>query len=209
MEQLSLFATPVAVFDIDGAEALNRELCARLCDEARATPGVQRSNAGGWHSPPDLAQRREACFREVVGRIVERAQAVTRELYAASGARPPAPLRYGAQAWAMVMRDGDHAVLHDHGEAHWSSAYYADAGDADEAAHPDSGLLALVDPRRSGRSVPGLEALGATFLVRPRTGMLVLFPGWLQHYVHPYRGARPRVSISCNVTIVGPGVVAP
>jgi hypothetical protein len=31
--------------------------------------------------------------------------------------------------------------------------------------------------------------------------MLVVFPGWLQHYVHPYRGTRPRVAIACNLTM--------
>jgi hypothetical protein len=29
----------------------------------------------------------------------------------------------------------------------------------------------------------------------------VVFPGWLQHFVQPYRGGRPRVSISCNVRL--------
>ena len=48
--------------------------------------------------------------------------------------------------------------------------------------------------------MPGLEnLLGTTFTVLPRTGRLVVFPGWLLHYVHAYRGQRPRVSISCNV----------
>jgi hypothetical protein len=60
-------------------------------------------------------------------------------------------------------------------------------------------LLALVDPRHGGRQMPGLELLGTTFTVLPRTGRLVVFPGWLLHYVHAYRGQRPRVSVSCNV----------
>jgi hypothetical protein len=77
--------------------------------------------------------------------------------------------------------------------------YYADAGDADEAAHPASGLLALVDPRQGGRPMPGLEVVGTTYTVLPRTGRLAVFPGWLLHYVHTYLGQRPRVSISCNV----------
>jgi hypothetical protein len=99
----------------------------------------------------------------------------------------------------MVMRQGDYTVLHDHGEAHWSATYYVDAGDADQRS-PESGALALVDPRRGGRSIPGIES-GSTFMIRPRSGMLVVFPGWLQHYVHPYRGARPRIAIASNVVM--------
>jgi hypothetical protein len=98
----------------------------------------------------------------------------------------------------MILERGDYVVLHEHGEAHWSTVYYVDAGDDDAA---ESGLLAFVDPRRGGRTVPGVDLFPTTFTVRPRTGSLVVFPGWLQHYVHPYRGSRPRVSISCNVVM--------
>jgi hypothetical protein len=48
------------------------------------------------------------------------------------------------------------------------------------------------------RSMPGLEYVGSTFTVLPRTGRLVIFPAWLLHYVHSYLGERPRISISCN-----------
>src|SRR5437773_11362395 len=116
------------------------------------------------------------------------------------GLPPPRPWQFAAQAWAMVMRNGDYTIAHDHGEAHWSTSYYVDAGDADFERTPDSGAFAVLDPRRSGRPIPGLES-GATFTIRPRTGMLVVFPGWLQHYVHPYRGTRPRIAIACNVTM--------
>jgi len=101
----------------------------------------------------------------------------------------------------MVMRNGHYTIPHDHAEVHWATVYYADAGDADEAADPESGLLALVDPRHGARPIPGLDLVGTTFTVLPRTGRLVVFPGWLLHYVHSYRGQRPRVSISCNVIL--------
>jgi len=95
------------------------------------------------------------------------------------------------------LRDGGYVVPHDHGDVHWSVAYYVDAGDE---VPPPSGRLAFLDPRRSGRSIPEL-ALATTFELAPRTGALVVFPGWLQHHVHPYRGQRPRICISCNLTM--------
>jgi hypothetical protein len=122
-------------------------------------------------------------------------------------APPPLPrYRYGVHGWAMVLERGDYVVLHEHGEAHWSTVYYVDAGDDDAA---ESGLLAFVDPRRGGRSVPGADLFPTTFTVRPRTGTLVIFPGWLQHYVHPYRGSRPRISISCNLVMEAAPAAAP
>jgi len=76
--------------------------------------------------------------------------------------------------------------------------YYVDAGD--EAPEP-SGQLSFVDPRRSGRTIPDLTLFPTSFDLKPRTGALVIFPGWLQHHVHPYRGQRPRICISANLTM--------
>ncbi|HTS21062.1 MAG TPA: putative 2OG-Fe(II) oxygenase [Casimicrobiaceae bacterium] len=200
MEQhLVLFHTPLSVYDVANVEDMNRELRERLSEEARTTPGMRRSNAGGWHSPADLALRTEPCYRAVMKLIVDHVGATQSKAVAAMGL-PPSPWRVAAEAWAMVMHNGDYTIAHEHGDAHWSSTYYVDAGDADLERSPDSGALAVLDPRRGGRPIPGLDP-GSTFTIRPRTGMLVVFPGWLQHYVHSYRGTRPRISIACNLTL--------
>jgi uncharacterized protein (TIGR02466 family) len=199
MDRFSLFPTPLYVYDVANVEALNRELGERLATEAQTSSGLRRANVGGWHSPPDLALRRDDCYRTMMKIIVDHVGATHSKMVTDLGSAPP-PYSFAAQAWAMVMRHGDYTIAHDHGEAHWSTSYYVDAGDADFDRTPDSGALAVLDPRRGGRPIPGLES-GATFTIRPRTGMLVVFPGWLQHYVHPYRGARPRIAISCNITM--------
>jgi hypothetical protein len=98
----------------------------------------------------------------------------------------------------MVMRNGHYVMTHDHGDVHWSVAYYVDAGDDLPAP---SGRIAFVDPRRSGRTIPELDLFPSTFDIAPRTSALIIFPGWLQHYVHAYRGERPRICVSCNLTM--------
>jgi uncharacterized protein (TIGR02466 family) len=200
MPHVSLFPTPLSMYDLPSMEEINRDLTARLVAESVSLPSVHRSNFGGWHSQ-NLAGRSEMCFRNVlqcmVTRVRETVEGLAKEREQGQPAMPA--MRIGVHAWAMVMRNGDYTIPHDHSEVHWATVYYADAGDADERAHPASGLLALVDPRHGGRPTPGLELLGTTFTVLPRTGRLVVFPGWLPHYVHAYRGQRPRVSISCNL----------
>lgn len=203
MDRLALFAVPVFAVDLPGRDDADHELVARLLAERDAGPGLQRSNVGGWHSPPDLAQRAAPCYRSLMQAIVETLRAALADLAVAAGQDVPA-YRYGLHAWAMVMGAGDYAILHEHGDAHWSAVYYADAGDADLTRYPQSGTLALVDPRSGGRPVPGLALFPSTFTIRPRTGTLLLFPGWLPHYVHAYRGTRPRVAISCNLTLDRP-----
>lgn len=199
MPHLPLFSTPLSMYDLPSMDEINRDLTARLVAESVSVPSVHRSNVGGWHSQPDLAVRPEACYRTLLQYIVTRVRETVEGLAQESGQRLPA-MRFGVHAWAMVMRNGDYTIPHDHADAHWSTVYYADAGDADEGAHPDSGLLALVDPRHGGRPMPGLDLLGKTFTARPSTGRLLVFPGWLLHYVNAYRGQRPRVAVSCNVT---------
>ncbi|ACY18718.1 hypothetical protein Hoch_6246 [Haliangium ochraceum DSM 14365] len=199
VDRFALFSTPVFVIEVPGTEALNRELAARLLAESQSSPGIQRSNVGGWHSVPDLGQRSEPCFRGFFGMLVDQLQQVFQAVAAGEGVRPQVAYRYGVQSWAMVMREGDYTITHDHATSHWSTAYYVDAGDADSEAHPDSGLLAFIDPRRATADIPGIDLFPSTFTVRPRTGALVVFPGPLQHYVHPYRGQRPRICISSNL----------
>lgn len=202
MDRFSLFSTPLYVYDVPQMEAINHELTQRLRAESEASSGIQRSNKGGWHSAPDLGHRSEACYRAVMQMIIDHVAGTIHDLATAMRLPPPPPWRYSAHAWAMVMRDGDYTIIHDHATAHWSVSYYVDAGDADEEMHPDSGLFAVLDPRRYTRPIPGLDDFNITnFTVRPKSGRLVIFPGWLQHYVHPYRGTRPRIAIACNVSV--------
>jgi uncharacterized protein (TIGR02466 family) len=46
--------------------------------------------------------------------------------------------------------------------------------------------------------VPGGQSAGASELIHPRSGQLVLFPSWLLHAVRPYRGDRERISVAFN-----------
>jgi uncharacterized protein (TIGR02466 family) len=202
MDRLALFSTPVFVYDVPQSEALNRELAERLQAEADSTPGLVRSNRGGWHSPPDLAQRPEQCYRALIRMIVDHVGFTMDSLAATTQPSASHQWRFAPHAWAMVMRDGDYTILHDHITAHWAISYYVDEGNSNSEIHPESGVLAFVDPRRHLRPIPGFDDFNmTTFTVRPKAGRLVVFPGWLQHYVHPYRGTRPRIAIASNVTV--------
>jgi hypothetical protein len=38
-------------------------------------------------------------------------------------------------------------------------------------------------------------------LVDPLPGLMVMFPGWLKHMVHPFFGSGERISISFNLYV--------
>jgi uncharacterized protein (TIGR02466 family) len=195
---IGLFPTPIVVLDLPGMEAVNAEIAAQLLAEEQTVPSWHRANVGGWHSVPDLSQRPQPGFRALMRAVVDQVTNVVRALASDMGIAQVPAFRYGVTAWGMVLRDGHYVTVHDHGDVHWSVAYYVDAGD--EATEP-SGRIAFVDPRRSGRSIPELELFPTSFDLQPRTSALVIFPGWLQHYVHAYRGQRPRICVSCNLTM--------
>jgi len=192
-DSLNLFATPIQFVDLPGID--NAGLAALLVDEEARVPSWKRANVGGWHSAPDLGGR--PAFVPLIRAIVDSVGKLVARLAAEERIAMPS-FRYGVTAWAMVLRDGHYVSTHDHGDAHWSVAYYVDAGD--DAPAP-SGRLAMLDPRRGGRGLAELPLFPSTFELTPRTGMLVMFPGWVQHFVHAYRGTRPRICVSCNLVL--------
>ena len=181
MESQFLFPTPIFVVPLLDAVVHHHELTQRLVAESQAVTTVSRSNVGGWHSRPDLAMRPEGCYQSLLRSIVDQVCVVTDGLARQSGRALP-PYGFGLQGWAMVMRRGHYAAVHDHSDSHWSVVYYVDVG---EEAPAPSGQLTFIDPRRSGRTLDELGIFQSAFSITPRAGFLVIFPGWLQHYVHP------------------------
>lgn len=201
MEQFSVFSTPIVVYHLVGMEQLNQELTDLFVAESEYTPTVERSNIGSWHSLPNVGQRKEPFFRMLMDWVVHYVRITFGEAAKEVGVVPSLQYQYGLRGWANVMRNGNYMICHDHVEAHWSVVYYVDAGDADLERYGSSGSISFLDPRRGSAAIPGADIFPSTFTIVPRNSAMVVFPGWLQHYVHPYRGRRPRVSLSFNVNV--------
>jgi len=199
MDHIPLFSTHVFVFENPDNGPLNDTLAAALLAERQTDPGLIQSNVGGWHSKPDLSQRRSTVFGTMMQGAVNHVRQCCVTL---AGTPNLPPYQYRVQGWGMIMEDGDYAILHDHSASHWSVVYYVDVGDAAPETHPQSGAISFVDPRRGQFTVPGAPPEPSTFNIFPKTGTMIVFPGWLQHYVHPYRGTRPRITIACNIDVL-------
>jgi uncharacterized protein (TIGR02466 family) len=201
MEGLALFSTPVFRYDVED-QALLRALAEEALAESQAVPSLRASNGGAtWHGPPDLARRTSGPWRSALEVILPRVRETLDTLADTQGLQT-AGRRFdlGFQMWAMVARRGGYNTVHEHHGAGFSVALYADAGDDPSES---GGVIAFVDPRRVPSLLAGLPLYPSTFAVRPKTGMLLVFPGWLQHFVHPYQGERPRVTLSANVMFQG------
>lgn len=194
-----VFPTLLLERQLSDTAALDERLAARILERERDTAGLARSNVGGWHSPPDFlrwggSEPDELFQRVVIG--VKDYLAAERRIDAAS-----LELRLSAEAWANVGRSGSYAKPHVHPNSNLSAVYYVDAGDV-PADGSQSGAIEFLDPR--GR--PNMFATEGTvkfdaYRVMPKRGLLLLFPAWLYHYVHPYQGHTPRICVAFNITI--------
>jgi uncharacterized protein (TIGR02466 family) len=194
-----LFSTLVLQRQLEATELLTTGLHELILAHEQRSAGIAKSNVGGWHSATDLWRwdgPAPAQLFQCVAAAVKDYAAIERRVDAAA-----LDLTVTAEAWANVTRAGNYAKPHVHPNSNISGVYYADAGDA-PPDDTNSGVIELMDPRQR----PGMfETPGTlpfdTYRVVPKTGMLLLFPAWLYHYVHPYQGTRPRVSVAFNFTI--------
>jgi len=196
-----LFATPVAAVEMPGAERLNPQLVETILRRRTENGSVQASNAGGWHSDREIL----VWGGEPVRQIVEIAKGVATRLTADREGNPVQPA-WTVQAWANVNGPGDSNICHYHPGSVWSGTYYVEDGGC--ASDPSlGGEFEMLDPRGPG---PGMYAptlkfagedgasVGSAETIRPRPGLLFIFPSWLYHQVRPYRGSALRISIAFN-----------
>jgi uncharacterized protein (TIGR02466 family) len=191
---LQLFAVPLAIVDDLVDDGCRTKVADWVMSERALGEGVRRSVVGGWHSRADLPARGVSAL----DRLFESVVAQVRDVHSRLGSGPPVPVRYLLQAWATVLEQGHYAQVHDHADAHWSAVYYVDAGDCDDES---SGRISWINPVGGHRALPGAQVVPTAFSWLPRTGQLLIFPGWLRHAVEPYRGTRPRIAVAANIEV--------
>ena len=192
------FGTPLSTKIWEGSAALNDRLKVQILDVERDKRGVQKSNVGGWHSDSDLLNWDGDAIATLRDRILRTALDMTRHTVEGEAIQR---IRLSADAWANVSRRGHYNSLHDHPKSMWSGVYYVSAGTA-EGANPNNGKLEFADPR-VGVNMLNIEGglFGARYIIDPTPGLMVFFPIWLKHFVHPFEGAGERISISWNVYV--------
>ena len=194
IEVTRAFPTLIGRLSIPDAEGMNLELKTLIVAEEAEYPSLGRSNIGGWHSRPDFLNRPQPAISALRNWL---AWALRRMISATTGADTYEE-RLPTVAWATICRSGAYHAPHCHPDSAWSGVYYVDAGDRQED-QPLSGVLEFLDPRSGVEAVtaPG-DPYGEPFRVRPQPGLLVVFPSWLYHWVHPYAGQEPRIAVSFN-----------
>jgi uncharacterized protein (TIGR02466 family) len=204
VELRSYFATPIAVLALDGAAALNDALRETVLAREKTTASVQHSNLGGWQSSWDFPSWGGPAGDTVLRTAVTLANRMTADRQGKA-----VDIRWRINAWANINRAGHGNEFHTHPGCYWSGTYYVDDGGIGDDPSL-GGEFEMQDPRGVAPAMyapllcfatPGGRSAGASELIRPKAGTMVLFPAWLSHGVRPYRGNRMRISLAFNLSL--------
>jgi uncharacterized protein (TIGR02466 family) len=203
---IKLFTTPVMAESWAGAQQYNAELQRVIMAHEAGSKGVVKSNLQGWQSEIDMLDWGGEAANRLAAHVVQRCNELTTDI-AASGQRR---FRWSPEMWANISRRGASNMAHCHPGAFWSAVYYVDDGYRGSSDKALGGELLLIDPRfpMVRMRTPDLRYFASEknydnqeVTMRPRTGMLVMFPSWLTHAVMPYLGDGTRISIAINIVV--------
>jgi Putative 2OG-Fe(II) oxygenase len=221
LEETDLGASPVFTHLWPGCDELNAQLRRVVLDRMAVSPGLKKSNCGGWQSERNL----QLWGGPAVEALLERVHAMLREVIRTTVDDPDDALLTGwdVEAWANVNQLGDSVAAHTHsgGVNMWAAVYYVDTGDSTGAA--TSGFTRFMDmsgiprPVRGGAPVPASPATGQRqdrcvqpewhgdhdLQLQPRPGRMAMFPATLPHYVTAYEGTGTRITIAFNLRHTG------
>lgn len=192
------YSTPILARVVAEHEAVNENLSALILAREISTTGLDKSNIGGWHSGEDFLTWGGEDVKSVQQWFAQAIRGIND--FAIGPERSSGEL--DATAWANISRAGDYHQPHFHPGNDWSGVYYVATGN-DGSESSRSGCIDMLDPR-SGVGMmhtPGLPYTG-TVQFKPQPGMILVFPSWLVHYVHPHEGSSERISIALNARMI-------
>jgi uncharacterized protein (TIGR02466 family) len=207
---VAAFPTLIGQFALPDTAAVDTALTADILRRMASSGSHDFANVGGWHSAADLLDWPGSAVVTLRSWI----SAGLAEMVAATARLPEARVAPGGprgsfsiSAWANVAAPGHYHRTHNHPGSAWSGCYYPMGVPGADSVTPSSaasagglgGLLELHDPRAFTEMIETpASPYGQRLLVRPQPGLLVLFPGWLYHFVHPHTGPGKRISIAFN-----------
>jgi Flp pilus assembly protein TadD len=94
-------------------------------------------------------------------------------------------------SWSVRLHSSGYHANHTHPRGWISSACYIELPECMSDERTEQGVLTFGEP-----GITTTPALGAEYSVRPRVGMLVLFPSYFWHGTVPFRSNQPRLTVA-------------
>jgi uncharacterized protein (TIGR02466 family) len=194
-----LFSTWIYRCD-EGPKHLNESLILLtrqlMADDRNATT---RTNAGGWHYAHDLFKLQEPVVDDFRAYMEQHVQGFLNHFREQDKRKKDS---FRLEGWINVNHAGDSNVLHCHPGSFLSATYYVSVPPGMKG-----GEIYFRDPRGPAVAMyetPGIDlpwvgsGVGVPFT--PATGLLIMFPAWLEHRVEPFGGEGERISIAFNAS---------
>ena len=99
---------------------------------------------------------------------------------------------YDIKNWVSLYKNGDYAHIHNHSNADVSGVYYIQT-------YEDSGDIFFTTPTPGAESYTIYKEHNEHYNYKPIDGMLLMFPGFLNHGTHRNENKNDRISISFNI----------
>jgi len=117
------------------------------------------------------------------------------------------PVNWTITGWANVNRFGDYHDPHNHPWSYLSGTYYVKMPTSRETLKSRSdvrpGHITFYDPRQGVNmlSIKNDAHVDPEYTVLPVPGLILLWPGFVNHFVHPNLSKEARISISFNIVL--------
>lgn len=123
-------------------------------------------------------------------------------------------IEWHIQGWANINRRGDYHNLHNHPHSYLSGTYYVSVPPPDGGINSNTGkagsrsdlnpnAISFFDPRPQANmtAIANDGQIDPELRIQPAPGLLLLWPSFLHHWVHPNLSEDIRVSVSFNVML--------
>jgi uncharacterized protein (TIGR02466 family) len=187
LQSFDIFPTRIWQAQLDSLQPRFAEWTSWVLSYRASNPTpAGRTNRGGWNS-----RDMDVLERPVWAPL---RQAIHTACVTALGEMGRGRDAFELQSWVNLHERGGFNYLHMHEASLLSGSFYLQVP-------AGSGALTFRDPRPGvlhgiiKGSVPNGHA---DIQLQPSSGLLVLFPSWMEHYVEPHESDEPRICMAFN-----------
>ena len=117
------------------------------------------------------------------------------------------PVNWTITGWASVNRFGDYHDTHNHPWSYLSGTYYVKMPTSRETLKSRNdvrpGQITFYDPRQgvNMQAIKNDPYVDPEYTVLPEPGLMMMWPAFVNHFVHPNLSKETRISISFNIVL--------
>ena len=187
MKQYNLFPTPLWHVNLEDA-AYNKKLKDYILEKSKTKESVHKTNLGGGWQSDNLLD--EEIFTQLKSQITDNLKSLNLNISKV----------HHLNLWCNVNYKNSWNVIHNHGQYHFAVVYYVKTPE-------NSNKIAVRDPRagftiqwgsRFADKIHGLYDQNMIIELDVKEKDLIIFPGFLDHFVMPSASDEERISVALD-----------